>query len=143
MEPLYQHILLAVDISANATKLLNKTKKLAELFGAKLTVLHAIERSPSADHLFVNEKKYEDINIEVTKKKLKEMGFFNQFDKNNLIIEFGSIKNVILNTAEKLHCDLIVVGSHGRHGLQKILGSTANAILYGATQDVFMIRYEE
>ena len=36
--------------------------------------------------------------------------------------------------------DLIVVGSHGRHGLALLLGSTANGVLHGATCDVLAVR---
>jgi universal stress protein A len=42
-----------------------------------------------------------------------------------------------------LNVDLIVVGSHGRHGLQLILGSTANAVLHHASVDVIAVRVKE
>ena len=34
----------------------------------------------------------------------------------------------------------LVVGSHGRHGLALLLGSTANAVLHGAPCDVLAVR---
>lgn len=43
--------------------------------------------------------------------------------------------------AEKIGADLIVVGSHGRQGLARVmLGSTANAVLHGAGCDVLTVR---
>jgi universal stress protein A len=36
--------------------------------------------------------------------------------------------------------DLVVVGSHGRHGLSLLLGSTANGVLHGAGCDVLAVR---
>jgi universal stress protein A len=42
--------------------------------------------------------------------------------------------------AEEQQVDLVVTGSHGRHGLALILGSTANAILHGAKCDVLAVR---
>jgi universal stress protein A len=39
--------------------------------------------------------------------------------------------------------DLIVVGSHGRHGLALIFGSTSNSVLHGATCDVLAVRISE
>ncbi|TNF89176.1 MAG: universal stress protein, partial [Gammaproteobacteria bacterium] len=39
--------------------------------------------------------------------------------------------------------DVIVVGSHGRHGLALLLGSTANGVLHGATCDVLAVRVGE
>jgi universal stress protein A len=43
--------------------------------------------------------------------------------------------------AEKIGAELIVVGSHGRHGLSRVmLGSTANGVLHGAKCDVLTVR---
>ena len=42
--------------------------------------------------------------------------------------------------AEELGTDLIVVGSHGRHGLALLMGSTANGVLHGANCDVLAVR---
>jgi len=46
--------------------------------------------------------------------------------------------------AEKINADLIVLGTHGRHGLGLMLGSTANAVLHGAPCNVLtvMVRVE-
>jgi universal stress protein A len=42
--------------------------------------------------------------------------------------------------AKERGVDLIVVGSHGRHGLQLLLGSTANGVLHLAECDVLAVR---
>ncbi|MDB4308535.1 universal stress protein, partial [Porticoccaceae bacterium] len=47
------------------------------------------------------------------------------------------------NMAKENHIDLIVVGSHGRHGLALIFGSTSNSVLHGATCDVLAVRITE
>ncbi len=49
-------------------------------------------------------------------------------------------KEGILGAAREHGADLIVVGSHGRHGLALLLGSTANAVLHGAPCDVLAVR---
>ncbi len=52
----------------------------------------------------------------------------------------------ISNTAQfakQDNIDLIVVGSHGRHGLALLLGSTANGVLHGANCDVLAVRVKE
>jgi len=36
--------------------------------------------------------------------------------------------------------DLIIVGSHGRHGISLILGSTATGVLHGSQCDVLAVR---
>ena len=50
--------------------------------------------------------------------------------KENQQIKFGYPKTVILEKANEINADLIVIGSHGRRGVQLLLGSTANAILH-------------
>jgi len=56
---------------------------------------------------------------------------------------FGRPDSEIHRLAEELDPDLIVVGSHGRHGLALLLGSTANGVLHGATCDVLAVRVGE
>jgi len=63
-------------------------------------------------------------------------------DERCIVIE-GPAKHVILDEAEKAKADLIIVGSHGRHGVRLLLGSTANAILHGANCDVLAVRVED
>ena len=55
----------------------------------------------------------------------------------------GRPETEIHNVAEEIGADLIVVGSHGRHGLALIFGSTANGVLHGATCDVLAVRVRQ
>ena len=55
-------------------------------------------------------------------------------------VEFGKPRYDVVRLADEHKVDLIVVGSHGRHGIQLLLGSTANAILHHAKCDVLAIR---
>ena len=70
---------------------------------------------------------------------------------SDLVERFGidaSAVNVIIGTpaveirqlAEKIGADLVVLGTHGRHGLGLMLGSTANAVLHGAPCDVLAVK---
>ena len=62
-------------------------------------------------------------------------------DRQQII--FGAPAAEIKNHAEAIGADLIVVGSHGRHGLGLLLGSTANAVLHAAPCDVLTVRISE
>ena len=55
-------------------------------------------------------------------------------------METGSPKLEIIRIAEENNVDLIVVGSHGRHGFALLLGSTANGVLHHAQCDVLAVR---
>jgi universal stress protein A len=59
---------------------------------------------------------------------------------SNSYICSGSAKREITNYAEEIGADLIVLGSHGRHGLGLLLGSTANGVLHLAKSDVLAVR---
>jgi universal stress protein A len=56
------------------------------------------------------------------------------------IVTLGSTRSEIFRVAQEQAVDLIVIGTHGRHGVGLLLGSTANAILHGTPCDVHAIR---
>ena len=58
-------------------------------------------------------------------------------------IEVGSPKREITRVAEEQNVDLIVVGSHGRHGLGALLGATADGVVHYAHCDVLAVRIKE
>jgi universal stress protein A len=55
-------------------------------------------------------------------------------------VKIGNPAHEIRDAATELEADLIVVGTHGRHGLGLLLGSTANAVLHGVGCDVLAVR---
>jgi universal stress protein A len=58
-------------------------------------------------------------------------------------LTYGQPRQEIHQLAKDQKCDLIVVGSHGRHGLALLLGSTANDVLHGAPCDVLAVRLQK
>jgi universal stress protein A len=62
---------------------------------------------------------------------------------NRQVVTAVSTKEGILEAAVEHQADLIVVGSHGRHGFALLLGSTANAVMHGAPCDVLAVRIQE
>ena len=61
-------------------------------------------------------------------------------EDTHVVYEFGNAANEIVQYAKDNNIDLIVLGSHGRHGVKLLLGSTANAVLHHATCDVLAVR---
>lgn len=55
----------------------------------------------------------------------------------------GEPREEIIRIAEQENVDLIVVGSHGEHGLALLLGSTANSVLHYAKCDVLAVRLRD
>ena len=56
------------------------------------------------------------------------------------LVRRGHPAEEIHAAADELSADLVVVGTHGRHGFALLLGSTANAVLHGAKSDILAVR---
>ncbi len=59
---------------------------------------------------------------------------------DNCRIKLGAPAREIRALAEELKVDLIVIGTHARHGLGLLLGSTANGVLHGVGCDVLAVK---
>ena len=81
--------------------------------------------------------------MDAAKKRLAELGKQLSIPEDRQFLEMGSTKLEIVATAEEQHVDLIVLGSHGRHGLALLLGSTANGVLHHAKCDVLAVRLKD
>lgn len=137
----YKHIILATDLSGESKIVAQKALELAKKFGAKLSMVHTIEPIPAYGYPEVTELRSPFID-----KVKNEMQTFAQdlnLAEEDLHIEFGSVKATVINKTKELGADLIIVGSHGRHGLSRLLGSSASGIVHSADCDVFVIRCAE
>jgi universal stress protein A len=63
-----------------------------------------------------------------------------RIDESAVNVVIGTPALEIRRLAETLDVELIVLGTHGRHGLGLMLGSTANAVLHGAPCDVLAVK---
>lgn len=150
---MYKHILFATELNETKSYIEDKVMALQQLTKAKLSIMHVVE--PIADiyyggvygvvpNLDVMDsanttKTFQDRARELLQPLVKRLNTTEQ----NLHIPIGYTSEEILAFAEHHNVDLIITGSHGVHGLQLLLGSTANAILHGAKCDVLAVRYQE
>ena len=143
----YQHILLAADFSEHGDRVAQKARYLASKYQAKLSVIHIVDNLPITDAAYGPVIPFDiDLNEELynaAKKRLKVLGKTLLVPEDRQFVEMGSAKLEIVATAEEQHVDLIVVGSHGRHGLALLLGSTANGVLHHAKCDVLAVRLQD
>ncbi len=143
----YQHILLAVDYSAHNDYIASRAKSLADTYQAKLSIIHVLDNIPMPDTNYgavipLNENTGYNL-LEAEKTKLMELGKRLAVDDDNQWLVWGVPNQEITQIAEQEKVDLIVVGSHGRHGIALLLGSTANSILHHAHCDVLAVRLLE
>ena len=143
----YQHVLLAVDYSENGDYVAVKSRSLADKYQAKLSIIHVLDNIPMPDTNYgtviaLDKDSSYDL-LETEKAKLMQLGDQLNVDLANRWMVWGVPKQEIIHIAEQEKVDLIVVGSHGRHGLAFLLGSTANAVLHYAKCDVMAIRLQD
>ena len=143
----YKHILLAADFSKQGTYVAEKAKAIATTYQAKLTIIHVLDNIPMPDAYYGTvislTEDSGDALLETEKAKLMTLGDQLNVDVAYRMLLWGIPKQEIINVAEQQQVDLIVVGSHGRHGLALLLGSTANSILHYAKCDVLAVRLKE
>ncbi len=140
----YRHILLAVDFSNQADFVAEKARALATQHQAKLSIVHVLDNIPMPDAYYGTvislTENSDDPLLEAEKSKLMVIGEQLNVELSNRWMLWGIPKQQIIHVAEQQQVDLIVVGSHGRHGIALLLGSTANSILHTAKCDVLAVR---
>ena len=143
----YQHILMAVDFSEHGQMVAEKAKQMAEQNQAQLSLLHIVDNLPITDASYGPIIPFDvDITEELmaaAKKRLASLADELGVPEDRQWLEIGSPKLEIVRIAEENNVDLIVVGSHGRHGLALLLGSTANGVLHYAKCDVLAVRLKD
>ncbi len=143
----YKHILLAADYSDHGNLVAERAKDLAEHYRAKLSIVHVLDNLPIADAAYGPviplDVDFTDELMEAAKKRLTDIADRFGIEEKDRWLEIGSPTLEVVRIAEQEQVDLIVVGSHGRHGLALLLGSTANSILHHAKCDVLAVRLRD
>lgn len=138
---MYKKVLFATDFDEVGIHAAHKAKKIADENGAPLFLVHVVEPIPA--YAYPGFAGFAEVEISIREQAEKELSGLAKtlgVDAKHCFLEFGSVKNEILRVAEEHKIDLIVTGSHGKHGLALLLGSTAQAILHGAHCDMLIVR---
>ena len=143
----YTHILMAVDFNKSSEQMLAKALDIAELNDAKLSMLHVVEYTPPIDYandpMAINWGIADNEMLEQAKKSLQKFSKQHSLKNVDLSVEFGCPKHVISQFVKDHQCDLVIIGSHGRHGISLLLGSTANAVLHAMPCDILTLKIED
>lgn len=143
----YKHILLAADFSEHGAVVADRAKDLANQYQAKLSIVHVMDNLLITDAAYGSTIPFDlDLTAELmaaAKKRLADLADRLHIAESCRWIETGSPKLEIIRVAEESKVDLIVVGSHGRHGFALLLGSTANGVLHHAQCDVLAVRLHD
>ena len=139
----YRTILLAVDFTAGTSRVAARARELAVADSAALHLIHVVEHIPvdaASEFLASPQAELHDELVDKAVERLAQYAHDEALGHAERHVAAGYTKYEILDCAERIGADLIVVGSHGRHGLALLLGSTANAVLHGAPCDVLAVR---
>jgi len=138
----YNTILLAIDLSDEAHEVAAKASELASINQAALHVVHVIEPLSFAYGGDIP-MDFSGIQEDIQQQAETQLAKFAEglgISPENQHVAMGRPENEIHSLASSIDAQLIVVGSHGRHGLALLLGSTANGVLHGAGCDVLAVR---
>jgi len=141
----YQHIVVAVDLSPEAKQVVARARDLAAHYGSTLSLVHVVEpvvTDVAYDLMPAVPVEIETDLVERAKQYLSALAGETGLSASDCRVEVGSVKGELLRLAEEQGVDLIVVGTHGRHGVSMMLGSTANAVLHGTPCDVLAVRVQ-
>ncbi len=135
-------ILVATDFSDQARRALEWAQSIADAFGAKLILLHVIDVFSLAE-ISCGMTGFDPLSL-LREQARKGMGALKALlpDAETLIRQ-GSPRPAIVDAALELHCEMIVMGTHGRSGLTHLLlGSVAEYVVRNSKVPVLTVRVQ-
>ena len=144
MSQRYKNILVAVDLSDEADDVIAAARYQAEINdGATLHLLNVV-KPVSHTHggldlgAVASMADLDSALLDRAQQTVADLAA--RYSIPHKHVKVGNPASEIRSLAEALEADLIVMGTHGRHGLGRLLGSTANAVLHGVPCDVLTVR---
>ncbi|MFA4903081.1 MAG: universal stress protein [Desulfobaccales bacterium] len=140
-----QKILFPIDFASHFESLVPWVSTLAEKFGATVYVLFVTQDLSNFSTFFVphgNIQSFQEEAVNSAKKKMAGTAqeFFKGFPKLETRVDVGSPAEKILELAKKEKIDMIIMGAHGRKGLDRaIFGSVADKVVASAPCPVLTI----
>jgi nucleotide-binding universal stress UspA family protein len=135
-----KRVLVGFDGSEGAENALNKAMMLIDEDG-ELIIL-AIVPLPS-DRNLLDDRSYEILKVRahtLVSRVIQDLGP-HEYTITGMVKEGEDIAAVIIDVANDLHCDLIVLGSRGSSALGKYpIGSVANKVVQYAAKPVMVVR---
>ncbi|MBT8173433.1 MAG: universal stress protein [Nitrosopumilus sp.] len=143
---MFQNILVPFDLSDQSTRAFKVALDVAKKYQSKVTLLTCLE-GDAWHHKYYDARADKELikkQSKVTKKHVEKLESY--AEKNNItiktqIITSKSVVSDIVTFAKSRKHDLIVIGSHGRTGFDKVLlGSVANGVSQKARCPVLIVK---
>ena len=143
---MYHKILVPLDGSKRAEKILPHVEELALRFKAKVIFLHVIEYKavPTSEGLYINlsDQEFDQVKKQAETHLAGIQGVFRELKiESQSRVIYGSAVEGIINIAALEDVDLIALASHGRGGLARVFyGSVAAGLLHRVDRPLLIIR---
>ncbi len=140
-----QKILFPIDFASHFESLVPWVSTFAEKFGATVYVLFVTQDLSNFSTFFVPHGNIQSFQEEAVNSARKKMAgaaqeFFKGFPKLETRVDVGSPAEKIVELAKKEKIDMIIMGAHGRKGLDRaIFGSVADKVVASAPCPVLTI----
>ncbi len=141
----FKKILFPVDLSESSPKLVPYVLTMAEKFGSEICLLFVGSVLGHFTSIYVPHPSIDRFEKEVTegaKKRLQEFKeeHFQAFPDTKAVVLSGDISEKILNYIKSEEVDLVIIGTHGRKGLEKVVfGSVAERVAKGSAAPVLLL----
>ncbi|EYF03612.1 universal stress protein [Chondromyces apiculatus] len=136
-------IVVALDTSSRAAGVLEEGIDLAQKLGGKLLLVRAvgIPHEIPAEALGATPNDVPEILARVAREELARRAAAVPAEYlHGVEVRTGVAWQVICDEAQAVGADLIVIGSHGYHGIDKLLGTTASRVVNHADRSVLVVR---
>ncbi|HSN82641.1 MAG TPA: universal stress protein [Polyangiales bacterium] len=137
-----KHILACIDFSPQSKLALREVGEYARANGSKVTLIHIMDPQAFIPPQAVLEPAPTD-DKEANQAELAKLRdeHLSGVDVDLAIVEDHAAARAICDYAEKHDIDLIVVGSHGRGGMERwLIGSVAERVVRHASTNVYVVR---
>ncbi len=143
----YSNILIPIDGSVCSLKALEKGIELAKQLSASVLLVSVVDMTSMIDSAAVGAIVDKDVEVafeEEADKLLESAMKKYPYAKTSKIMEEGIAKEAINSIAEERKVDLIIMGTHGRTGLNHLfMGSVAEYVIRHATIPVMVVTTPE
>jgi nucleotide-binding universal stress UspA family protein len=144
---MYAHILVAIDGSEHASRAAEHALCLARSLDARVTAVSVIPpwaKVAGYDAIWYTDTLYKErahATAEHHLQEIRQAAKEHAVQLATTVVEADQPHLGVLETAQKLGCDLIVMGSHGRSGLSAVLlGSVTSKVLTHGNLPVLVCR---
>jgi universal stress protein A len=138
----YRNVLAVVDLGRDSLAVVRRARELLAGPDAMLTLLHVVEfvpAEPLSDALLPTLQIEAEL-IERARARLTALVIELGPPTTRFEVATGNVKAQITSFAREGHHDLIVIGSHERHGLSILVNLTEDTVLHAAPCDVLAVR---